>query len=121
MIPNAYKEIFDKLSEKTSRGEVDWKPTSSESTFIVNFTGFSLSMTYGRNVLEQTKYVQFIIRDSEGMKVDSFTITHKEPIWDTAHSLFYKARQQALKIDKAIAVISEELDIPKKVGAKEEK
>ncbi|MDP2047085.1 MAG: hypothetical protein Q8L00_12840, partial [Deltaproteobacteria bacterium] len=113
--PNTYQEIFDMLVERTSRAEVDWKPTSSENTFIVNFQGFSLSITHGSTL--GLPFIKFEIRDSQGLKVDSFIIEEIEKYWEKASGLFSLARQQALKIDKAIAVISDELKKAKKVGS----
>lgn len=119
MIPDTYKEIYDILVKRTSAKEVEWKPTSNESTFIVNFPGFSLSMSYGKDLFTQEYYINFVIRDSEGMKVDSFKVEKGEADWIISLNLFAEARQQALKIDKAIAVISDELKRAKKVGSLE--
>ena len=121
MIPKAYLEIINMLVARTSREEVDWKPTSNENIFIVNFPGFSLSMSYGKILISQLHIVDFIIRDSEGMKVDSFRVEEGEPDWEKALGLYSKARKQALKIDKAIAVISDELKKAKKVGSAPDK
>lgn len=111
MIPDIYQAIFDKLVARTQKGEVNWKPTTKENTFLVNFKEFSLSITRGQYAdADSMEYVQFQIRNNVGKTIDDFYIDQTYYGWSETNELFNNARRKALNIDRAVDIISKELE-----------
>lgn len=84
-VPEIYSKILRKLSDKTQKGEVDWKSTSEENTFVVNFKEFSLVTKQYYDGQEQEEYVTFRLLDPMGKTIDSFRIGEHHVEWGTSY------------------------------------
>lgn len=113
MIPERYKDIVKKLAQRTDNGEVNWKSTSHEKMFVVDFKQFSLSIN---PYYDNRDHVRFSILDSEGNEIDDFHVGEGEAEWELAHRLYSEARREARKIDLVISDITEELNSDLSVG-----
>lgn len=121
MLPPNYRPLFDSLYTKTMRGEVNWKPTAKEDNFAVYFKGLTLTMSTGRRMFrdEIELYIDFTLRNPEGMKIDSFQVgdeSDPDEVWKQATDLHDAARRKALNIDEAIDDIVSELQSGGPVG-----
>jgi len=110
MIPESYRELIDKLSRRTNDGKVNWKSTSHEGTFIVDFREFSLSIMSGYDSEENESFVRFTILNSAGQELDYFLVTERESRWLFAYNLYSEARRKARNIDLVIGDITKELE-----------
>jgi hypothetical protein len=119
MIPERYKDIIKKLSQRTNDGQVNWKPTSNEKMFVVDFRQFSLSISSYRDGYDNRDYVGFGVLDSEGRDIDDFRVGEGEAEWVLADNLYNEARRKARNIDLVIGDITEELKSEGPVGEKD--
>lgn len=109
MIPEHYKELIEMLRDQTDVGSVNWKSSARKGTFVVDFSGKSLSVdTYTRD-FTQRKYVCFTLLGPEGDEIDDFTVGENEPDWGLADELYKGARRKAHNIDAIIGDIAAEL------------
>jgi len=116
MIPERYKELVKKLSQRTNDGEVSWKSTPNEKTFVVDFREFSLSIDSYYSRRDSSEYVNFQILDSDGEVVDYFGVSEGESEWFLSHELYSEARRKAHGIDLVIGDITKELESEGLVG-----
>lgn len=115
MVPDAYRKLITKLALRTSKGEVNWRTTSEEGKFIVNFTkGFTVSVSH--YWYESQDFVKVSILDSEGKEIDFFVIDDGDNDWYQLNEMYNTARRTALNINKAIEAISEELESEGTIG-----
>jgi hypothetical protein len=108
-VPEIYSKILRKLSDKAKKGEVDWKSTSGEGVFLVNFKDFSLSVGL---IYDNEEFIYFQLRDNRGKDIDFFKVSENDPKWgDLAFELYNGARRKALKVDEAVEIIGKELGV----------
>jgi hypothetical protein len=115
MLPSQYEELFEKLSERTQRGAVNWHPTADENEFVVYFRGFSLSVRFYESERDASE-MYFKIRDDSGKEVDTFWISENDIRWEMAYRIYSSARRKALRIDEAVNSIVKQLDNAPTVG-----
>lgn len=122
MIPEAYRAIVERLEQKTRESKVIWNQVSKD-TFAVNFGDYSLSVReyFGEdeNGVED-RSIDFRLLDSQGKTIDAFDIWSDDKDFENARELFSAARRKALKVDEALAVLSEVLETSTVVGLQEE-
>ncbi len=111
MVPEAYSKIIAKLATKTKRGEVDWKSTSDEDMFLVNFKEFSLTIGTYYNDQEHENVVSFRLLDPKGKVIDYFPVAETDEWGGQAFEMYSGARRKARKIDEALQVIGKELGV----------
>lgn len=112
MVPEIYSKIIGKLAAKAKRGEVDWKSTSQEGTFLVNFKEFSLAISTYYSDQEHENFVSFRLLDPKGKVIDYFTVAETDDEWGgLAFEMYSGARRKALRIDEALQVIGKELGV----------
>lgn len=121
MIPEMYIEIIDKLADKTREKEINWKPSSQEKIFLVNFPSFSISIreVYYIDVQRRKKgRIEFNVINDDGDKIDSFSVNEDDVQWQHCHELYSGARRIALGIEEAVKKIKDELKKDGVVGEK---
>lgn len=116
MIPERYKELVQKLSQRTNDGKVNWKSTSDEKTFIIDFREFSLSISSYYSRRDSSEYVNFQILDSDGEVIDYFNVSEGDTEWFLSHELYSESRRKARGIDLVIGDITKELESGGLVG-----
>jgi len=127
-IPNKYFGVLEKLKRKSERGEVNWKETGKENTYIVSFDKFSIGVSKSYDQLYRS-FVRFYISDKSGRILEDYDIDkdNMESIegtavgaYDRISEIFDLARGKALRVDKAINEINRELDKSGPIGTREE-
>jgi hypothetical protein len=108
-----YKQLVDRLSQKTLNKELTWKESAQANAFQVSFTNYSVSFS------EQGAGPDYSIAiiNSSGEVVDTFTDVDLDEGKGTAYfrkmgDLFQTARRQALGVDQAIDEILDDLGEP---------
>ena len=117
-IPNKYFGVLEKLKRKSERGEVNWKETGKENTYIVSFDKFSIGISKSASI-ENGWCVRFYISDKSGRILEDYW-AYKDPdeliegtafsAFDYISEIFDLARRKALRVDEAIKEINRELD-----------
>jgi len=115
MIPNQYRELFDVLATKTTRGEVNWTKSVRRDAYVVSFAQFGLSMYLGNDEQGST-FILFKLINDQRQDADSFFIDESEAEWEAAFQLYSGAKRKAQRIDLTIDKVLEELKKPGIVG-----
>jgi hypothetical protein len=115
-IPVQYLDVINGLLKKSMSKEVAWDVTTDESTFVVYFENFSLTICQNSNQNETWVAVSLI--NNNGDKVDSFWVSDEETDWSIINDLFSIARRSALSIDNAIQEMLTELNKQGTIGQK---
>lgn len=110
-----FETLIARLAEQTRIGKVNWKQTSSDAEFVLYFQKYALSMRRGVDH-EQDEYVNFILRNDGGKKIDEFIVWQMHPNWHTALEMWSAARRRALKIDAALEVLLHEIETKDVIG-----
>ena len=118
MIPESYKQLFDRLLNRTQAGEVNCKNTADESTFAIHLREFSLTMFRGFD-RDDGEFVRWELINNLGNEIDSFYVSEKDKDWVRAVDLFDRARRKAIRLDDAIEAVMQELDSANRVGLDE--
>lgn len=108
MIPEDYTQVIELLFEKSSKNELNWRPTSNEEKFLVNFEKFSISITTGGGEGD-LPYILFNVLNESGKTIDNFYVGHGEEWYDNCEEMYGRARRKALKINEAISQLKKEL------------
>lgn len=116
MIPETYDPLVRRLIARTAAGEVNWKPTPSNTTFAVHFGEFSLTVDREEDFEDRREYVVFELLNENGDRIDSFSVGEGEQDWSDATDLHDRARRKAIRVDEAISAIMSKLDQPQAVG-----
>jgi hypothetical protein len=99
-----YRELIDRLSNKTEADELKWRETANPNMFQVSFPNYSITISKEKDPLEIFEYIIIVgIVNSEGKGVDLFT---QHDIGSNyagqLSNLYQKARRQALGAEKAL-------------------
>src|SRR5690242_4228346 len=113
MATSKYVQVVNRLIDKTSKNELEWKETADGNGYQVAFPEYSLVLRE-----EDVDYIIYII-NSEGVVVDQFSdvdLDRDEGLtgadlryYPLMKDLFYSARRQALGVDRALDAILKEL------------
>jgi hypothetical protein len=116
MIPESYRHIIAGLLVRTNQKEVNWQGTVDPSVYIVYFRGFSLAIDKYDDPDRRQELVAVRLYNVKGEPIDSFSTYETEDDYPTLYELWSNARRKALDIDKAIAVMEEEVQTQTPVG-----
>ena len=103
-------DVVEKLLERTTEGQVPWKPTADESTFAASFGSMSLLIsTHERQAVlgKRTEYKLSVsgesVLDEKGYEIESAVYTAEFSSGILPLSDVYRlAKRQALKIDERL-------------------
>jgi hypothetical protein len=109
MLPDSYRELFDALVAKTSRGEVNWSRSPQTDTFVVSFSDFGLSIDTGSDPFSNRSYVAIRLINDQGRIADSFWIEDGDQEWEAAFQLYLGAKRKAHRIDVTVKKVLGEL------------
>ena len=117
MSNNKILTVLDKLIEKTSAAELDWKPTEKKDTYQVIFPRYSIRIFVVDKGFEEDVVVQII--NSEGNILETFSDIDIREYYPDAYSkmlgLHASARRKAMGVedalDELLRVLSKD-DIP---------
>lgn len=123
MVPSAYRDLITKLAEKTARGQANWQTSVTEGVYVLDFKSFSLAVYYDHEPQDEDS-VGFRLFDEAGKEIDSFWIFERSDQgqegsgwYERCHAIYQGARRKALRIDEAIRIITEQLDIDGPIGS----
>ena len=98
-------DVIERLANRTSEGQVPWKPTADEATFAASFGSMSLLIsTHERQtgIRRMTEY-KLSVLDEKGYEIESAVYTAGFPSENLPLSDVYRlAKRQALKIDERL-------------------
>ncbi len=120
MIEKKYRDLIDKLIQKSLMKKVSWNKSSRETEYYVHFK--KGSFTVDNWVNDSSVYVDFTLRNANGIEIVSQTF-EKESNPEEFNYLFklYKAAEESyIKVDETISSIINELDEEDTVGKDEE-
>ena len=98
-------DVIERLANRTSEGQVPWKPTADEATFAASFGSMSLLIsTHERQAVlgKRTEY-KLSVLDEKGYEIESAVYTAEFSSGILPLSDVYRlAKRQALKIDERL-------------------
>ena len=109
MIPAQYEVILKQLLEKTITGKANWKATSSDNQFLINFKTFSLKVWRYSHPYDDSSGIAFAVYNDQGKKIDDFSVEEGDKQWELANGMFENARRKAFNVEEALKLISKEL------------
>ncbi len=111
--------IIEKLLERTEEGKLKWKTTANRNTFLAVLKDNSISVSYdfgpAEEFIQAEDIYTFDFRNENGEIVESVTVMRHNvggeyiEEFDKAEIIYNLARQQALKVDKTVDRILEQL------------
>lgn len=116
MLSPKYIELFERLSERTDKGEAQWEETASDKVFITFFQGFSLSLGMWLGFYDSETVINVALRDEQGKIVDDFGVRTDDPNWNMLEKLFTKiyekqssTSRKAREVDAAVDTVLNQL------------
>lgn len=114
MITKEYRELIDKIIERTYDGKIKWETTSDRNKYLCKIGDKTIivrSYTYNDNAeLIDTQCISFEILDILGEKIDGIYIDENESDFIKMTSLYDMARRNALNIDRTIRDLLDALE-----------
>lgn len=116
MIPDAYRDIILRLSNRTEKGKVIWN-SLSDTAYSVSIGAYSLAIQIRDTRLFQSESeYAFVLYNSTGMAIDSFEIDSGDGDYGLVEELFLTVRRRAMGVDEAISALSKALDSEGVIG-----
>ena len=103
-ITDKYKYIIVTLIKRTSEGKAIWNSTGVSNKYIIQFKNYAL-ITYSDSI----DSFCLDLMNNDGEYIDKFRILRGEVDYKSAIELYYLARRAALKVDKLIEGLLEEI------------
>lgn len=110
-----FQALVNRLAERTAIGKVNWKPTASESEYVLYFKNNALSMRRGVDD-EDDEFVVFTLRNDAGKKIDEFRVWDSFGEWRAVADMWASARRRALKLDEALEGLLMEIETKDIIG-----
>ncbi|WP_449438808.1 hypothetical protein [Pedobacter steynii] len=121
MIPDNFKTLIEKLTEKTSRKEIIWTKTSRDDEFKLALEKGAITIDRWNSDELNEQLVDMTVLNEDGDRIDyiSFSYSEKDDFKSLAdlHSL---AKRAYYKVDETFKSIFKELDSNKTIGREEE-
>lgn len=130
MVDEKYKELINKVIQKTSEGKSNWLSTGQEDQYVLHLSKGSIVIDkYDRRMSRQVNrmvggQVDFLntyeitISNDDGNVVDSFSVSEDEKpeAWSLLKELYDCARRSYLKIDETLDGMLEEVKTKEQIG-----
>ena len=114
MITKEYRELIDKIIERTNEGKIKWETTSDSLKFLCKIgdrTVVVYSYVYNFNPTGMDlNCISFEILDFFGEKIDGIYVDESELDFAKMTDLYDMARRNALRIDQTIRDLLDALE-----------
>lgn len=116
MIPPDYEVLLKKLRTTTEKGMRSWIETSDDQKFMMKVGLNSVSVRQSNYYDDDGDYlgdvVSFEVINQKGDTIDTFVTYWSDPEFQEMNNFYKMARRNALKIDKTISQLIQDLDLP---------
>lgn len=115
MAQNKLVQIMDRLYKRTDKGEIAWETTAEDGEFQAAFADYAVKVVprFMTRYASDPDYVLQIF-NADGQLLDELSNVdleeQREDYYETMKELYSGARRKALRVDKALESILDELD-----------
>lgn len=106
-IPNLYRDLITRLTERTAKGKLSWSKGANKYTFLYSFEKWTVRLA---DVGEEDETAfEVSILNHEGDQVDGFVLSMGDEDFPVIGNLWGSARRQSLGIGEALREMESEL------------
>lgn len=114
MITKEYRELINKIIERTNEDKIKWEPTSDSQKFLCKISSKTVvvrSYVYlNPEIGQDLSCVSFEILDIMGELIDGVYVDETESDYVKMSDLYDMARRNALRIDQTIRDLLDALE-----------
>src|SRR5688500_12065217 len=118
MIPDNFRQLLDRLIDKTSKKQAIWTKTSREHEFQVALE--KATITVDKWTVDGKKYADMAVYNTNGEQISRFATSIEKPDeYQHVLQLHSLAAKEYFKVDETFKDILKELDTDKTIGSAE--
>lgn len=118
MLPDHFKQLIQKLSDKTKAQCAHWTRTSGENEYKLQLNGGEV-ITIDKWLDKRQNYrVEMLVYNTESEIVDRITFTEHDQEYIILDQFYDAVRRSFFKVDSTFQKIIQEIDTQENVGFK---
>jgi hypothetical protein len=119
MLPDHFKQLIDKLSDKTKSQCAHWQRTSGENEYKLQLRGGEVITVDKWLDKRQNHRVEMLVYNFEGEIVDRVTFAEHDQEFVILDQFYDAVRRSFFKVDSTFQKIIQEVESEDNVGLKE--